>query len=194
MASPTRTGEPTATPRALVAVPYRRHPIVSAAAVFLAAAYGLTRAAAWRRPGGIDPPVLDWAWITLAPAVLPLCAVVARYRRRAPEFGVFQEGIKLPFRRIPPGRSMFDPAARGFFSWDEVTGCRWSPHRPGVLSVQVPAVVHQRPGFLGRGAPPYCRESLPPSIHFYRVPEPHHAEVEAAIRECGKWAAGTRTM
>ena len=183
MADPIRTDRPAPTPRALVAVPCRRYRIVPAAAVLLAASYGLARAAVWRRPGAIDPPVLDGAWIALALAVLPLCAIVARYRRRAPEFGVFREGIKLPFRRIPPGRSLFDPAARGFLPWDEVTGCRWTPDRP-----QVPAVVHPRPGFLGRGAPPYCRETLPPSIHYYRVPGRHRAAVEAAIRACGKWA------
>ena len=103
MADPIRTDRPAPTPRALVAVPCRRYRIVPAAAVLLAASYGLARAAVWRRPGAIDPPVLDGAWIALALAVLPLCAIVARYRRRAPEFGVFREGIKLPFRRIPPG-------------------------------------------------------------------------------------------
>jgi hypothetical protein len=194
MADPTRTDEPDATPRVLVAIPFRRCPILLDAAVSLAASYGLARAALWLRPGSIDPQLLDWAWIALALTILPVCAFAARALSRAPEFGVFQEGIKLTFPRIPPGRSAFDPWACGWFSWDEVTDCRWSPYEPGVLSVHVPAVVHQFPGRFGLGAPSCRRDTLPPSIHFYRVPEPHRAEVEAAIRARGKWADGPRTM
>jgi hypothetical protein len=56
MADPTRTDEPAATPRMLVAIPVRRYRILLVAAVSLAASYGLARAARWLRPGGARTP------------------------------------------------------------------------------------------------------------------------------------------
>jgi hypothetical protein len=128
----------------------------------------------------------------LRPVALMLVVLVpmAIWLSRAPEFDVFQEGIKVNIKRVAPGRSLWDPWNYGFYSWDEVGYCRWSPYQPGVLSVHLAAAEQQAAGFLGTGSD--SKMQVPPMIYFYRVPERHRAAVEAAIRACGKWADGTR--
>jgi hypothetical protein len=177
MANPTRTSEPDATPRVLVAIPYSRSVVVFwVASVVLPASYLIARAAGWLRPGGIGPGPVDpgRTFLLLAIAVVvPLLTVIGF---RAPAFAVLKDGLKLPINRIAPGRLLWDPSAWGFYSWDELSYCRWSPHQPGVLSVHVGKAVHESPVVFG------------PMIYSYRVPARHRAAVEAAIRACGKWA------
>ena len=104
-----------------------------------------------------------------------------------PAFAVFKDGIKVDFKRIPPGRSTWDPWSYGFYSWSEVSYCRWSPYRPGVLSVHVAAAEqHLPPAWFGQV--PAFMMKVPPGVFFYPVPELLRAEVESAIRTYGKWA------
>lgn len=107
------------------------------------------------------------------------------YWMRGPAFAVTKEGIKLSSpARVAPGRSRRDPWAVGFYSWDEVTYCRWSPYNPGQLSVHLGAIAHESVGFFGLGR---STIQLPPTIAFYPVPSKYRDAVESAIRACGKW-------
>jgi hypothetical protein len=59
-----------------------------------------------------------------------------------------------------------------------VSYCHWSHYEAGVLNIQLKA----NPASTGG--------SLPPTQHFYRVPEAYRSRVEMAIRAMGKWADG----
>jgi hypothetical protein len=202
MGDSTPTDERDARPRPIVAIPYSRsYWVLSTVLVmFLLSYYFLIPAAvAWfgaRR----DQVKLDFgpgAWMQLLwPMALPMAlalvlfAVFGWIASRLPAFAVYREGIKLNSQRLPPGRSRWDLGSYGFYSWSEVTSCRWSPYQPGMLSVHLAAVADQRDVVL-TGPPSAGQIQMPPMIHFYRVPEPHRAAVEAAIRACGKWADRT---
>ena len=73
---------------------------------------------------------------------------------------MFKGGIKVPF-------NLWDPISKGFYSWSEVSYCRWSLYEAGTLSVH--------------------HETAEPHIGFYRLPERYRDAVESAIRACGKW-------
>jgi hypothetical protein len=98
---------------------------------------------------------------------------------------VVKDGLKMPFNRFPPGRSIWDRWSYGFYSWSEVSYCRWSPYQAGVLSIHLQGATQGVPAILGTGSD--SQVQVPPMIYFYRVPERHRAAVEAAIRACGKW-------
>jgi hypothetical protein len=104
---------------------------------------------------------------------------------RGPEFAVLKDGLKVSFNRFPPGRSIWDRWSYGFYSWSEVSYCRWSPYQAGVLSIHLQAATQGVPTILGTGSD--SKIQVPPMIYFYRVPERHRAAVDAAIRACGKW-------
>jgi hypothetical protein len=146
-------------------------------------------------PGKVGRPPGTAALTARFGALWPLAVMLivlvpmAIWASRAPEFVVFKEGIKVNVKRVPPGRSLRDPWIYGFYSWDEVSSCRWLPYQPGVLSVHLAGAL-DRAGLPGTGSNDKMR--VPPMIYLYRVPEPHRAAVEAAIRACGKWADGTR--
>jgi hypothetical protein len=83
-----------------------------------------------------------------------------------PVFEVGKDGLCLRSGR----------GARGLhLDWGEVSHCHWSHFEPGVLNIQ------------SSGHPGQSNVSVP-TRHFYRVPEPHRAGVEKAIRAMGKWA------
>ncbi len=54
---------------------------------------------------------------------------------------------------------------RNFIPWDQVRSCHWNPYRPGVLDLNGPN---------GRV--------------FIKVPRPYCDQVEAALRQVGKWS------
>jgi hypothetical protein len=74
--------------------------------------------------------------------------------------------------------------AHGFYSWSEVSHCRWSPYRPGVLDIHLNAAEERVAAVF---KPVAGNLKVLPMTYFYRVPERHRAAVEAAIRACGKW-------
>jgi hypothetical protein len=187
MAWSSRDDEFDAKPPVLVAIPYSRSVVLIGLAMVILPATILFGRAIWSlRPGGPGPGPIDPSRISLLMAIVAVSALMGLIGLRAPEFAVLKEGIKLPINRIAPGRSLRDPWARGFYTWDELSYCRWSPYRPGVLSVHLDAAVHQAPVVFGPAARGQMKE--PPMIYFYRVPTRHRAAVEAAIRACGKWA------
>jgi hypothetical protein len=187
MARLSDTDEPGAKPQVLVAIPYSRAAVVlGVAAVVLPASFLVARAAWSLRPGGIGPGPADPTRVFLLLAIVAVGALLSVIGFRAPAFAVLKDGLKLPINRIAPGRSLRDPWARGFYSWDELSYCRWSPYQPGVLSVHLDAAVHQTPVVFGPAS--RGQMTVPPTIYFYRVPARHRAAVEAAIRSCGKWA------
>jgi hypothetical protein len=126
-----------------------------------------------------------WAFFVLPSLASIMLAALIRVR--APEFAVFREGIKVPFNRLAPKRSFWDPWGYGFYSWSEVSHVRSSPYQPGVLSIHLHATPHQLPPLFVLGAPAGSTMQVLPRICFYRVPGRHRAEVEAAIRAYGKW-------
>jgi hypothetical protein len=172
-------------PRVLVAVPRSRYALAaSVVTVLVAAGFLIAAAAGWLPAGGIPGRVPP------NPLILPMVLVAmvgvgAIIRFRTPAFAVLKDGLKLPINRLGPARSFWDVWAFGFYAWHDVGFCRWSPYRPGVLSVHLDAV---HPSAFGSGRP--SRETMkePPWIYFYNVPEPHRKAVETAIRACGKWA------
>lgn len=176
-----------ARPRVLVAVPFSRAMVVLYVTMVVAPmSFLIARAVLSFRPGGPGPLPLDPGRVFLLLGIVVISAVFALIGTRAPAFAVLKDGIKLPINRVAPGRSVGDAWARGFYTWDELSYCRWSPYQPGVLSVHLDAAAHQTPVLFGpadRG-----RYNTPPMIYFYRVPARHRAAVEAAIRACGKWA------
>jgi hypothetical protein len=130
----------------------------------------------------------DWAnrIALLWPIALMLVGLIPEVimMARGPEFAVLKDGIKVPFNRLSPKRSIWDRRGYGFYSWSEVSYCRWSPYNPGVLSIHLQAAAHHVPVI---GADPDAHVKVPPMIYFYRVPERHRAAVESGIRACGKW-------
>ncbi len=136
-------------------------------------------------------PGLD-GWIGwIAPFWLPLLALAigvaaAIWMGRTPALAVFKDGIKIDSRRIAPWRSPWDPWSYGFYAWSEVSYCRWSPYRPGVLSVHVGAADQHPPTGLFVQSPASMTR-VPPEVFFCRVPENLRAAVESAIRTYGKW-------
>jgi hypothetical protein len=179
-------------PKPIVAIPWRWSwwllcsvPVLlmALAALLLMADPGKTRQA---QPHGTIG-LTTWIAALWPPAVILVVLIpTAIWMSRAPQFAAFPEGIKVNIERIPPGRSLWDPWAYGFYSWDEVSHCRWSPYRPSVLSIHLAATEQEAAGLPGTGSDRLMR--VPPMIYFYRVPERYRAEVEAAIRACGKWA------
>ncbi len=112
-------------------------------------------------------------WIgALWPLAVMLLVVVpmAIWLNRAPEFAVFQSGIKVNVKRVPPGRSVWDPWAYGFYSWDEVSDCRWSPYQPGVLSVHLASAEQEAAGLPGTVSRSLMR--VPPMIYLSRARAP----------------------
>jgi hypothetical protein len=175
-----------AKPRALVAIPFSRSTIAAYAVLVLLPTSLVIGRAIWSSgPDGPGPGPIDPGRSFLLLAIASVTAVLAVIGFRAPAFAVLKDGIKLPIKRIAPGRSPGDPWARGFYTWGEVSYCRWSPYRPGVLSVHLDAVAHQTPVLFGPAARGEIKEA--PLIYFYRVPARHRVAVEAAIRACGKW-------
>ncbi len=104
------------------------------------------------------------------PALLVLILVpLGIWLNRAPQFAVFPSGIKVNVKRIPPGQSVWDPWSYGFYSWDEVGFCRWSPYEPGMLTVHLAAAEQDAAaGLLGIGPDHLTR--VPAMICFQRVP------------------------
>jgi hypothetical protein len=178
--------------RPIVAIHHNRFLVVLCAVIGIAPVLALVASLAAHRlwPDRFD---LNWApgpagWVQVAWPVLVLMILVpfAIWAGLAPGFAVFKEGIKVQVKRIPPGRSRWDPWQYGFYSWGEVSHCRWSPYQPGVLFVHLEAAEQRTAGLSGTGSGSPMR--VPPMIYFYPVPERHRAAVEAAIRACGKWA------
>ena len=171
----------------------------------------------WPRPdkmqgewdlGSVDAAV--WIKVFLPWAVAAVIVLAAMFWPWPPEFAVFKDGIKLPDGRHSPKRSIWDLWSYGFYFWSEVSYCRWSRYQKGVLAVHLKPAEHCVDVVLwGTGPPPTAPNSPPrnwpcvdvvlwgtgppatkrPAMIFnYRVPERSRAEVEAAIRACGKWA------
>jgi hypothetical protein len=167
-------------PRAIVAIPARwPRFVLSVTAILAVILTGLGLAG-----GAGDWPNRIWMlWMSgyLLIGIVPAAIMMAR----GPEFAALKDGIKVPFNRLSPKRSIWDRWGYGFYSWDEVNYCRWCPYRPGVLSIHLRAAEHHLP-LLGMDAEGSMK--VPPMIYFYRVPERHRAAVESAIRACGKWA------
>jgi hypothetical protein len=179
-------------PRPIVVIP--NQPVV----VFLCAAAGIAPVLAlvvapmvghWLWPDRIH---VMWGpgpvgWLEASWPLIPLVCLVplAIWIGRVPAFAVLEEGIKLNIRRLPPGRSVWDFMSHGLYCWSEVSHCRWSPYRPGVLSIHLGAAEDRIPVVI---EPVADHLKVPPMIYFYRVPERYRAAVEAAIRACGKWA------
>jgi hypothetical protein len=84
-----------------------------------------------------------------------------------PDFAVGKDGLQL---REGPTQNHYD--------WEEVRYCHWSHYEPGVLNIQVGAHLAW-PGV-----------TLPPTRLFHHIPEAYQAQVEKAIRNMRKWAAG----
>ncbi|MHB1556513.1 MAG: hypothetical protein ACYC61_03415 [Isosphaeraceae bacterium] len=123
-------------------------------------------------------------WLLILASAMGVVAAI--WMGRTPAFAVFKDGIKVGTRRIAPWRSTWDPWSYGFYAWSEVSYCRWSPYRPGVLSVHVRAADQHPP--VGRFVElPALLTRVPPEVFFYRVPETLHAAVESAIRTYGNW-------
>jgi hypothetical protein len=128
-----------------------------------------------------------WIMVSLPLAVAAVIVLAAMFWPWPPEFAVFKDGINLPDRRHSPKRSIWDPWSYGFYFWSEVSYCRWSRYQKGVLAVHLKPAEHCVDVVLwGTGSP--VTTKFPAMIFDYRVPERYRAEVEAAIRACGKWA------
>ena len=129
----------------------------------------------WSKPIGY----IDWYRI-MVPWVAIVLLIMWSWIRPGMEFAVFSDGLKLSIKRIAPGASIWRVRDQGFYSWNEVDHCRWSRYQPGVLTIHLKSVANQ--GAFG------LFQELPAMVLDYRVPESYQAEVEAAIRACGKWA------
>ena len=192
MVGPSPSDELDARPRPIVVIPNRRSVVFLCAAAGIAPALALVVAPMVAHRLWPDRVRINWGpgpvgWLEACwPFILPAILVpLAIWIDRVPAFGVFEEGIKINIRRIAPGRSVWDFMAHGFYAWSEVNHCRWSPYRPGVLSIHLNAAEERVAAVF---QPVAGRLKMLPMIYFYRVPEHHRAEVEEAIRACGKWA------
>jgi hypothetical protein len=183
-----RSDELDARPQPIVAIPFRWPRVFLLLALTIPLIFivvGLCLDPAVGRQGRASG--LGFWIMTFLPMIPMLILVVpmALFQLRAPEFAVFKEGIKVPIGRIPPMRSIWDPWSYGSYSWSEVGYCRWSPYKPGVISIHLQAAPHHGPALPGTGLE--VTMQVPPMIYFYRVPERRRAEVESAIRTYGKW-------
>jgi hypothetical protein len=172
-------------PRAIVAIPARWPHWMLHVAPLLGVGFGalgLWLDSAERQAHGSAGWILAFWPLAL---VLFFAFPAAIMLGRGPEFAVLKDGLKMPFNRFPPGRSIWDRWSYGFYSWSEVSYCRWSPYQAGVLSIHLQGATQGVPAILGTGSD--SQVQVPPMIYFYRVPERHRAAVEAAIRACGKW-------
>ncbi len=139
-----------------------------------------------RQRPGLDGWIGWFAPFWAVTLVLVIGVAAAIWMRGVPAFAVFKDGLKVDFRRVAPWRSFRDPWSYGFYAWGEVDYCRWSPYKPGVLSVHVGAAEqHPPPGWLGEL--PAAMIKVPPGVFFHRVPEHLRTAVESAIRTYGKW-------
>jgi hypothetical protein len=174
-------------PRAIVAIPSRlplllRYVTPALAVIFIGLGLGVDPVTVGE---GRADGAAGWTFVLSLVAVILILTVPATIMAAwGPRFAVLKDGIKMPFNRLSPRRSSRDPWSYGFYSWSEVSYCRWSPYNPGVLSVHLQAAEHHVP-VLGAESDGHMK--MPPMIYFYRVPERHRAAVESAIRACGKW-------
>ncbi len=119
----------------------------------------------------LDQPTFLGPFRALFLCVLLFVALAELWRRlelagaNYPVFAVGKEGIQIR-----------DGHYERLYDWQEVSYCHWSHYEAGVLNIQVKA------------NPVWTGASLPPTRHFYRVPEPYRQSVEKAIRAMGKWA------
>jgi hypothetical protein len=108
--------------RPIVAIYYNRFLVVLCAVIGIAPVLALVASLAAHRlwPDRFD---LNWApgpagWVQVAWPVLVLMILVpfAIWAGLAHGFAVFREGIKVQVKRIPPGRSRWDPWQYGCYS------------------------------------------------------------------------------
>ena len=117
-----------------------------------------------------------WFTVIMVGIVATFSAAMAFYRARHPAFAVYKDGISLPTQRNRAWSSQGSLRALGLFAWEEVSYCRWSRYKPGLLQVQVKPTRSDD------------KRNEPPMRLVYPVPEPYRSEVEKAIRAMGKWA------
>jgi hypothetical protein len=179
-------------PQALVASPMRRSKL--ALLILLPAFIGLLAVMTVIVFGNNQwhlPPIGAADWILLVFPWILLTVVAALWLRLPTEFAVFSDGLKVPTPQIPkaPDTSIRDPDVWGLYSWGAVDSCRWSPYLPGLLSIHLKAVTIRAPRSPTARILVGQTPKLPPMTVDLRVPECYRAEVEKAIRACGKWSA-----
>lgn len=169
--------------RPMVSVPRGWRERVGPIAIFAnALLLGITQGIAFDRSSGRAAG----GWLMIASLVMIAALLAAGVIwSRMPAFAVFKDGIKLDNRRRAPGRSSRDPWSYGFYSWDEVGRCHWSPFHPGQLSIYLKAAEHEPPALLAD--PDGRTPKAPPMMVSQGIPGPYREAVEAALRAAGKW-------